>query len=64
MHSGLMQAIYSRHQFHKFFKHHSPGLQMVCDRFVRIQAENNWKVRYISSLKQSYLLTLNKGLSH
>ena len=33
-----------RHQFHKFFKHLSPGLQNVCDRFVRIQAENGWKV--------------------
>jgi len=33
-----------RHQFHKFFKHLSPGLQAVCDRFVRIQAENGWKV--------------------
>jgi len=33
-----------RHQFHKFFKHLSPGMQVVCDRFVRIQAENNWKV--------------------
>jgi len=33
-----------RHQFHKFFKHLSPGLQTVCDRFVRIQAENGWKV--------------------
>ena len=33
-----------RHQFHKFFKHLSPGLQHVCDRFVRIQAENGWKV--------------------
>lgn len=33
-----------RHQFHKFFKHLSPGLQTVCDRFVRIQAENGWRV--------------------
>jgi len=33
-----------RHQFHKFFKHLSPGLQKVCDRFVRIQAESGWKV--------------------
>ena len=29
-----------RHQFHKFFKHLSPGLQTVCDRSAYILARN------------------------
>ncbi|CAB4055870.1 DICER1 [Lepeophtheirus salmonis] len=31
-------------QFHKYFKHFSPGLQTVIDRFVKLQVQNEFKV--------------------
>ncbi|QQP56859.1 Endoribonuclease Dicer1, partial [Caligus rogercresseyi] len=31
-------------QFHKYFKHFSPGLATVIDRFVKLQVQNEYKV--------------------
>lgn len=36
----IFAALAVRHDFHKYFRHLSPGLNEVIDRFVRIQHEN------------------------
>lgn len=37
----IFASLAVRHGFHKYFRHLSPGLNDVIDRFVRIQHENN-----------------------
>ncbi|XP_075210168.1 endoribonuclease Dcr-1-like [Lycorma delicatula] len=37
----IFASLAVRHGFHKFFRHLSPGLAEVVERFVRIQEENN-----------------------
>lgn len=36
----IFASLAVRHGFHKYFRHLSPGLNEVIDRFVRIQTEN------------------------
>lgn len=40
----IFASLAVRFGFHKYFKHFSPGLQMVIDRFVRIQTELGHKI--------------------
>lgn len=40
----IFASLAVRHGFHKYFKHLSPGLNDVIDRFVRIQVENNHSI--------------------
>ncbi|EDX13979.1 Dicer-1 [Drosophila simulans] len=40
----IFASLAVRHGFHKFFRHLSPGLNDVIDRFVRIQQENGHSI--------------------
>ncbi|XP_031628056.1 endoribonuclease Dcr-1 [Contarinia nasturtii] len=40
----IFASLAVRHGFHKYFKHLSPGLNDVIDRFVRIQVENDHSI--------------------
>src|ERR1700744_1869884 len=40
----IFASLAVRHGFHKYFKHLSPGLNDVIDRFVRIQHENGHSI--------------------
>lgn len=40
----IFASLAVRHGFHKYFRHLSPGLNDVIDRFVRIQVENNHSI--------------------
>lgn len=40
----IFASLAVRHGFHKYFRHLSPGLNEVIDRFVRIQVENNHSI--------------------
>lgn len=40
----IFASLAVRHDFHKYFRHLSPGLNDVIDRFVRIQVENNHSI--------------------
>ncbi len=44
MNNTIFASLAVKHDFHKFFKHLSPGLQTVIDHFVRTQADNDHKV--------------------
>ncbi|XP_053682144.1 endoribonuclease Dcr-1 [Sabethes cyaneus] len=48
----IFASLAVRHEFHKFFRHLSPGLNEVIDRFVRIQQENG------HSISEEYYLML------
>lgn len=37
----IFASLAVRHGFHKYFRHLSPGLSEVVERFVRIQEENS-----------------------
>ncbi len=36
----IFASLAVRHEFHKYFRHFSPGLQAVINRFVRTQVRN------------------------
>lgn len=40
----IFASLAVRHGFHKYFRHLSPGLNEVIDRFVRIQHENDYGI--------------------
>lgn len=40
----IFASLAVRHDFHKYFRHLSPGLNEVIDRFVRIQTENGHSI--------------------
>lgn len=40
----IFASLAVRHGFHKYFRHLSPGLNEVIDRFVRIQHENGHSI--------------------
>ncbi|XP_037943698.1 endoribonuclease Dcr-1-like, partial [Teleopsis dalmanni] len=40
----IFASLAVRHGFHKYFRHLSPGLNEVIDRFVRIQSENGHSI--------------------
>lgn len=40
----IFASLAVRHDFHKYFRHLSPGLNEVIDRFVRIQHENGHQI--------------------
>lgn len=40
----IFASLAVRHGFHKYFRHLSPGLNEVIDRFVRIQTENGHSI--------------------
>ena len=40
----IFASLAVKFEFHKYFKHFSPGLQIVIDRFVKIQVRNGYKV--------------------
>ncbi|XP_058442684.1 endoribonuclease Dcr-1 [Malaya genurostris] len=48
----IFASLAVRHDFHKYFRHLSPGLNDVIDRFVRIQQENG------HSISEEYYLIL------
>ncbi|XP_055526642.1 endoribonuclease Dcr-1 isoform X2 [Wyeomyia smithii] len=48
----IFASLAVRHEFHKYFRHLSPGLNEVIDRFVRIQQENG------HSISEEYYLIL------
>lgn len=60
----IFASLAVRHGFHKYFRHLSPGLNEVIDRFVRIQVENNHSIseEVIFIFSHSIVLFFNKIL--
>lgn len=55
----IFASLAVRHGFHKYFRHLSPGLNEVIDRFVRIQHENGHSIsEEVSSTFHSKFLIL------
>lgn len=50
----IFASLAVRHGFHKYFRHLSPGLNDVIDRFVRIQVENNHSISEEVNLKTPF----------
>lgn len=55
----IFASLAVRHGFHKFFRHLSPGLAEVVERFVRIQEENN---HVISEEVNNFILFFTFGI--
>lgn len=52
----IFASLAVRHGFHKYFRHLSPGLNEVIDRFVRIQNENGHSISEEVSMKPYYCI--------
>lgn len=56
----IFASLAVRHGFHKYFRHLSPGLNDVIDRFVRIQHENGHSISEEVVYKKKAVLTPNR----